>query len=92
MRDEDLKMTPGDLEAVESAEAYANRVNQRGVASERPERDTGKAMEGAPTEHGAPTDNGEIAPAADSTVREGDDVGGGKRAHREGSDPQNPFV
>jgi hypothetical protein len=85
MRD-DLNMTPGDLEDVENATAYANRTGRHGVAGERPATGRNEPMEGAPME------NGELDRPARSTVREGDDIGGGQRARRDGSDPQNPAV
>jgi hypothetical protein len=93
MAKEELKMTPGDLEAVESAEAYANRVNRTGIASERPGsgEDDGAAAEGARTE------SGELPPPAhdsegetDGREREGADFAPG--APRIQSDPGNPLV
>lgn len=86
MRD-DLNMTPGEPEDVENATAYTNRTDQRGLAGERPDR-------AAPSEalEGAPTENGEIDSPVRSTVYEGDDIGGGQRARRDGGDPQNPLV
>ncbi len=86
MERDDLNMTPGDREEIENATAYANRTDQRGIAGERPRRESEEALEGSATE------SGELDAPVRSTVREGEDIGGGQRARRDGGDPQNPMV
>lgn len=86
MERDDLNMTPGEQEEIENATAYANRTAQRGLAGARPRRESDEALEGAATE------SGELDAPARSTVREGEDVGDGQRARRDGGDKQNPLV